>query len=131
MKAFFAHGMSGDFGEFYVDCEPDQVTVSGDDIIIEAEAEQVYPEMVYKCDMSVSTKITAPKDTVLFEDELINKLVEDIVAEADVIKLASDNIEKEKDGDWSADHLFQIDSRVDIIKEHAKKIKDILEVIYG
>lgn len=131
MKAFFAHGASGDFGQFYVDCDNDKVELSGDNIIIEADAEQVYPEMVLTCDMDVSTKITAPKETVLFEDELINKLVEDIAAEADVIKLASDNIAKEEDGKWSADHLFQIDSRVDVIKEHVKKIQDILEVIYG
>ena len=129
MKAFLKDIQTGDFGEFYI--TGDMNKTEGNDITFKTDAEEVYPEMVTKCDVSASVELTTSRDNVMFEDELLEKIITDIEAEAKVIKDASDNIGKETEGNWSADHLFQIDSRVDLILEHVQKFRTILETIYG
>lgn len=129
MKAFLKDIQTGDFGEFYITGDMDKI--EGNDITFKTDAEEVYPEMVAKCDVSTSVELTTSRDNVMFEDELLEKIITDIEAEAKVIKEASDNIGKEEEGNWSADHLFQIDSRVDLILMHVQKFRTILETIYG
>lgn len=129
MKAFIKNSETGEYGEYFVTANID--TTQPDAVTFEVDPTEVYPEMIVKCDISVTSKLTVTNDNCLFEDELLSKIISDIETEVKNIKEASDNIAKEEIGNWSEDHLLMIDSRIDIINNHIRKFKEVLDTIYG
>lgn len=129
MKAFFRTIDPGDFSEFYI--TGDKNTPEKDSVVFEVDATEVYPEMVDKCYIDVTTKVTVNPDNVIFEDELLERIIGDIETEVKNIKDASNRIALEKAETWSKDHLAMIDSRVEIINGHIQKFRDVLDIIYN
>jgi hypothetical protein len=129
MKAFIKDFETGEFGEFCITA--DMNTTKGNETTFDVDPTEVYPEMVTKCNMGVSTKVTVLDGDFIFEDELLEKIISDIETEAKHIKEASDNIAKEESDSRLEDHLLMIDSRVELINKHIQKFRKILDTIYG
>lgn len=129
MLVFLKDGKTGQFGEYYISGE-ERCTVDGC-TTFKVDPEEVYPEMVLNCDIDVTTEVSVKEGEFMTEDELLCDIIDNISKEADIIRDAADNIGKETEGNWSADHLFQIDSRLDVIKEQIQRFRDVIATIYN
>lgn len=127
MKVFLKDFETGEFGEYYITGDMNYRDYDRGSITFEVDAEEVYPEMVAKCNISVTTKVDVNDGSYLFEDELLDRIVKDIEDRVRAIEDVSECLDKQDNPTSKA----MLGSCVHDIKEHIKKFREILDIIYG
>lgn len=126
MKVFLKDFETGEYGEYYITGDMNYRDYDHGSITFEVDAEEVYPEMVTKCDISVTTKVGVNDGSYLFEDELLDKIVKDIEDRVNAIEDVSEHLDNQDNPTSKA----MLDSCVHNIKEHIKKFREVLDIIY-